>query len=280
MQSDAVVENEPDWMDALAARGTPLEGTTLDFATWRALVATYAQDDDGPSFADELGTDALVVARALDAVTLDGRPLVVAGNGAPHQSGCVVFRVTNQSGASKELEIEGQFDDGSDRPLSFASAMGPPDALQRATVDGEGGHVSTTLSLTAGSTLIGALCDVGPADADDDPVPTTLTYSVWDTAVERYVPPVDAGEPEPDAEPEPSAEPEPMPFICGCQQALPDGGPFGELRRVVGPAFIFLSLGLFAFRVRRAMKRRKSYVGARTGGSSTSAPTRDTASSP
>jgi len=280
VQSDAVVENEPDWMDALAARGTPIEETTLDFATWRALVATYAQDDDGPSFASELGTDTLVAARALDAVTLDGRPLVVAGNGAPHQSGCVVFRVTNQSGASKELEIEGRFDDASDRPLSFASAMGPPNDLQRASVDGEGGHVSTTLSLASGSTLLGALCDVGPADADDDPSPTTLTYSVWDTAVEKYVPPVDAGEPEPDAEPEPSPEPEPMPFICGCQQALPDGGPFGELRRVVAPAFIFVSLGLFAFRVRRAMKRRKSYVGSSTGRSSTSAPTRDTASSP
>lgn len=273
VQSDAVVENEPDWMDALAARGTPLESTTLDFATWRMLVATYAQADDGPSFAEELGTDALVVARAIDATALDGRPIVVAGNAAPHQSGCVVFRVTNQAVAAKTLEIEGTLDEASDRPLSFASAMGPPTALARATVAGADGHVATTLSLAAGETLLGALCDVGTADADDDPVPTTLTFSVWDTALPRYEPPIDAGQPEP--EPEPSVEPEPMPFICGCQQALPDGGPFGEIRRVVAPAFIFVSLGLFAFRVRRAMKRRKSYTNA-----STSARTRDTASSP
>jgi hypothetical protein len=114
-----------------------------------------------------------------------------------------------------------------------------------------------------GTTLLGFVCDLGDADADDLPVPHPVEVVVWNKALPKVSD--DAGV----VEPEPSPEPEPEPddtddIVCACQQtpsrALPDGGPFGNMRKALMPLAFVVGFFVFAFRARRAMKRRATYT--------------------
>jgi hypothetical protein len=289
VQPDDVTVNEPDWMDALVAlESSSVPDTMLDFATWRALVATYAMADDGPSFGALLSPAALVDVRVLEPALLDGRPIIAAGNGAPHQAGCLAFRVSaaGENALDLEISVTSLDDEQEDRPLGLALARGVEGAFVREALDETGPTLTTDVTLLGGTSLLGFVCDLGPADADDLPVPHAVEVVVWNKALPK-VTDDDAGvvvEPEPSVEPEPDDTP---PIICGCQQTpsspLPAGGPFGNARRALMPFIFLVGLLAFAFKARRAMKRRATYTSggrpAVLGGSSSTGARSDSASS-
>lgn len=262
VQPDDVEENEPDWLDAVEEElDGDLASAVLDFATWRALVSTWAVEDDGLPGAAALPGTALLGTRRLLASALDGAPLLIGEAEQPQQLGCFTFETTAISSLGVPLVVTAESpvagDDAAPRPIGISWLVGSPDEgrAARGVHGAVGEKLTLSLSLQRGETGLVAVCDLGPADADDEPAPRDLRVRVRRADLEipdggvaddasdggRYVIPAAPG--------------------CSCQgaPAPPRGGPFARARPLAFLGMTAVGLLLFFVRARRVSRRKKLY---------------------
>lgn len=258
VQGDEVMANEPDWMDAFAAEtGRTVPDILLDFATWRTLVGPKAVPGDGPVIADELNAEHFLRTRALAPASLNGALLAgLADDAAPYALGCFAFSTTAPAARGLDVLVDVRSIAEPPRRLGLAFVTGQGAATTRTLHDQRGPDLSLAVAVGPAEQVTFVTCDLSDADADDELVLSPIEVRVTDA----NRPVTDAGVPEP----EPSPEPEPGvgdDMMCGCQQALPDGGPFGQAKKVLFPLMLLGGLVTLIIRGRRASRRKKSYRG-------------------
>lgn len=253
VQGDEVADNEPDWLDALAAQGVAIDTALPDFAGWRALVGPLAVADDGP--AEEIAASALLGAEVVAASTLDGQQETSAPRSGPFQLGCLVRQFEAPANLSvlpvrvhAEATLEGQ-------TLAVATLITVPGSGGAArAVLGQGALVDGELEAPPGALVQVAFCDTSPADADEAPEPRPIRLSILRTDVDwpDAGPPVeDAGTPEVDAGP-----PLPPDPVCTCQSS---GRPT-SMRKGLYVFGLLVSVVMLVVRGGRARRRKQLYA--------------------
>ncbi len=252
VQADAVPDNEPDWLDAVAAHGLDVGALVVDFVGWRALVGPLAVADDGPAVA--LGGAAALAVQSVTASTLDGEVELTDEDSGPFQLSCLVRQV-EVPGAVTTMPVRVRAEATlADQTLAVAALVTVPGSgVATRAVLGAGSAVDADVEAPAGALVQVALCDTSPADADEAPVPRPIRFSLLRTDVDwpDAGPAVDdAGVPEPDAGP-----PVPPGPVCACQSA---GGPT-NLRKGMYVLGLMVSVVMLVVRATRARKRRHLY---------------------
>ncbi|MCC7073464.1 MAG: hypothetical protein IT383_19285 [Deltaproteobacteria bacterium] len=252
IQADDVADNEPDWLDALAAEGLAINELLVDFVGWRALVGPLAVADDGPAVV--LGGDAMLGVESVAASTLDGALELSDEDSGPFQLSCLVRQVeVPASVATLPVQVHAEAT-LPDQVLAVASLVTVPGSgVATRALLGEGSVIDADLEAPTGALLQLALCDTSPADADLAPVPRPIRFSFLRTDVDwpDAGPPVeDAGTPEVDAGP-----PIPPDPICTCQSS---GGPT-NMRKGMYVFGLLVSVVMLVVRSSRARRRRKLY---------------------
>ena len=273
VQPDATEENEPDWLDALAHDlDIDVTDVVLDFATWRALVSSWAVEGDGLPGAEALAGTALLGTRRLLASALDGAPLLIGETEQPQQLGCFTFETTALAslGMPLEVSVESAAVGGADEPprsLGMAWLVGAPDErrVSRGIHGGRGQKLTLGLTLQRGETGLVAVCDLDEADADELPEPRPVRVRVRRTDV----PMTDAGLPATTGDAGPLVIP-PLGSTCSCQAVpapssrTPAGGPFAKVRPFAVLGMSAVGLLIFFVRGRRLARRRKLYEAGRS----------------
>lgn len=253
VQGDAVDDNEPDWLDALAAEGFDIGALVVDFVGWRALVGPLAVVDDGPAVA--LDGQAALGVQAVAAATLDGELELSDEDSGPFQLSCLVRQVEvpgNVAALPVRVHAEATAPDQSLVVTALVTVPGSGAATR--TVLGSGSVVDADLEAPAGALVHVAWCDVSPADADEDPTPRPIRFSLLRTDVDwpDAGPPIeDAGVTEPDAGP-----PVPPDPICTCQAS---GGPT-SMRKGMYVVGLLVSVVMLVVRGARSRKRKRLYA--------------------
>ncbi len=262
--------NEPDWLDVIEdVSGASLDDLVLDFASWRVLLGAWSTGDDGLAGGASLPGTALVRSFRLIPSSLDGEPFALPRTLSPHQLGCATLEVDAVS-ESIPLHVDVASvpaDDAAARPLGVAWVIGNPDEsrAERGRADDVAPALRVDLEVPAGDRLLLAICDLGPADADELPRGTTLSLSLHDENLPRY----DAGTPTGDAGPsaDAGAPDDDAGVVCGCQQvpsrspsrSAKSGGPFAAIRPYAAVAMSVLGLLILFARGRKVIARRRLY---------------------
>ncbi len=247
-EPDTVGNDEPDFIDATLAAGVDLPAAVADFAGWRALVGPLSRGDDGPL--EAIPGDSRLVAKALNAATLDGTVVTTGEADSPLALGCALREVTAPPDVDfmpVEIQVDATladqqitlstllFDDGAD---TLARTQTAPAASQHASV-----------SVPANALLQLAVCDVSAADPEDELALRPVKISVLRTDIDFP----DAGPDVVDAGVADAGSPPPPPpdGTCNCQSA-------GDPRNMRGAiAVLGMIGGLVGLFVRGARARRR-----------------------
>lgn len=271
VQPESTGENEPDWLDALAdVSGASIDDLVLDFASWRVLLGAWGTADDGLIGGASLPGTALVETYRVTASALDGAPLFLPRVLGPHQLGCAALEVQAPFGEALPLHVDVKALAGeaeAPRPLGLAWVIGDPDEdrAERGRLDDVGPELSAALEVPPGDTMVLAICDLGPADADDLPRHTDVEVRLHNENVPLY----DAGSPEPDGGPAADAgvPPGDAGIVCGCQQVPTrsssplqgKAGPFAAIRPYALAGMTVVGLLVMFLRGRAIVRRRRLY---------------------
>lgn len=261
-QPDDVEENEPDFVDALAAR-IDLGAAVADFANWRTLVGALSVDGDGPL--EDVPETGAIGTVGLNAATLDGEQDITEPSEGPYALGCAVRRVTapaNVDVMPVEVRVEPTIEGQALRMalLVTQADLAAPVVRRESESDGAGASLFETVDVPANHLLQVAACDVtegAVSDPESDVSHRPVSFSILRTDVEFP----DAGPPAEDAgvvddvDAGPEVPPDPM---CGCQSVPPRGGQASEAQRTK-LLFSLFAIGatILAFTVRgvRHVKR-------------------------
>lgn len=222
-QPDDVDENEPDFIDALAAAGVDPGAAVAEFANWRTLVGALSVDTDGP--AEAIPESAALTVVSLNAATLDGDQEITDESDGPYPLGCAVRRVTAPANIVDsmpvEVRVEATLPDQLVRVALLVTEADLPAPLVRRETDAAASHFEQ-VDVPANHLLQVAVCDVTPAASDPDVAPAVRPVSIsmlrTDVDFPDAGPPPeeDAGVADVDAGPE--VPPQPM---CSCQSSPP-----------------------------------------------------------
>lgn len=258
VQDDAVVGNEPDWLDALdAATSVPLGEMLLDYSLWRSFVGPRSRNGNGPSIADELNGQHLVRTLQVAPALFDGRPLPnTDGSTGPLRSGCFRFALTAPAGEPTELRMDVRSLADPVRELGISILREYPSGeITTSIAVAAATESSETYDLEPGEKLAATVCDVGAADADDE-----LFFSPMEVRLFDGREPPDAGFASSDASDgrgQDAGDEEPPAWICSCQASPAD--PFAEAKKILFPVMMVLTFITLFIRGRRVRRRRKSY---------------------
>jgi len=250
-QPDAVVENEPDVVDALALSSIDVASAVADFAGWRALVGPLRVPTDGPE--EVLPAETALVVAQLNAATLDGDTHTTAADEGPYALGCVVQSVTAPQNVSIMPLVVRANATLPDQMLSIATTTIDPvaDTVARSFTTPAASH-EVLVDVPAGNVFFAAFCDVTAADPDIDLAFRPITLSILRTDIEFP----DAGPLTQDAGVPGDAGPDVVPpAMCGCQSS-------GNPKSMRGGLYVFgFAVALIAFVLRgvRHWRRRKLY---------------------
>jgi hypothetical protein len=250
-QSDDV--NEPDFIDALAAvPSVALDPGELvaDFATWRTLVGPLSVDGDGPL--EDVPATGGLFAIQLNAATLDGDAVATDEGDGPYALGCAVRQVlapANIEAMPVEIRVQSTLDDQLVRLAILVIEPDAPAPVVRRETAAAATHLEQ-VSVPRGHLLQLAVCDVSPADPDDDPVVRPVSLSILRTDVDFP----DAGTPEPDAgTPVDGGVDVPLEPACGCQST--PRHPRGNRGLGFSALGVLATLLVFAVRAVRQQRR-------------------------
>ncbi|MBI1947967.1 MAG: hypothetical protein HYS27_19915 [Deltaproteobacteria bacterium] len=253
VQADTVVDNEPDWLDALDAEGVAVDLALADFVGWRALVGPLAVTDDGP--AQQLGGNAMLGAESVAASTLDGQEQTTDEGSGPFQLSCLVRQVEVPASVDVlpvHVHAEATL---ADQTLAVATLVTVPGSGTAArSVVGTGATIDADVEASTGALVQFAVCDTSAADADEAPLARPIRLSLLRTDVDwpDAGPPIeDAGVADVDAGP-----PQPPVPICTCQNT---GGPT-NLRKGLYAFGLLASVVMLVVRGARARRRRTLYA--------------------
>jgi hypothetical protein len=258
VQPDDREENEPDFLDAMAALGLAPAELLADFAGWRALVGPLQVPDDGP--AEPVPAQAALAAGPLNPALLDGSVIETDGITGPYPLGCVVRSIAppaNVASMPVEIHVEGALEA---QLIALATVLVDADLdLATRTFTGPGAAHDASLEVPRGSLLVFAVCDVSAADPEDALAPRPVRYSVLRTDIDfpdAGPPPLDGG-----VVVDSGGDDVPPDPMCGCQ-SVPASDGAGDPRKMrTGIGVLGLLLGVFGFGLRgwRHHKRKRLY---------------------
>lgn len=178
IQSDDVVENEPDWLDVLSTKISKRPSDViLDFARERILVGPRAPENVDAAelipYAAKMTGDATLRARRLLPAALVDTPLpFFAIDEYPFQYGCVAFEVSTPSNPL-HIYIAAQSDPETttgNGPLGLSYVrINGRSLIESKTPIVANAKIRHDIALNPDDTLVLMICDVGNADADDFP---------------------------------------------------------------------------------------------------------------
>ena len=174
-----------DFLDVLESKGVDLRDSVLDFATWRALVNVYAQDDAGPPAGEEWSGETLLNAQLLTVAGLERPDVLFGPKTTLFLGGCLPFQIgPNAEGLVLEMEASSQtagFTIEEHLGLATATFGGDLRLADRKQLHPQDLVWPYRLEVAADTVALFALCDVsGGWETQQDPAPIDIALRIYD----------------------------------------------------------------------------------------------------